>query len=224
MQRSSEGPSSREKILDVAEELFARRGFHAVGIREVADAVGLGKSTLFHHFSSKAQLRRAVLTRALERIEQRLEPALGAGGGLPDRLDACVDALIEALVEHPATARLLLRSLLEEKDPTEPSLPEAGGAQEILAEMLEGVRALLREGVESGVFRPVSVPDTLQTLIGATVFHFASGDFGASLITGPLLSTEAVRRRKREVKEFLRWGLLLERPASRPAPDREPPA
>ena len=70
-------PSSREKILEVAEALFAQRGFAAVGMREVAGAAGLGKSSLFHHFRSKALLYLAVLGRVLDRIAQRLDPVLG---------------------------------------------------------------------------------------------------------------------------------------------------
>ena len=65
-----------DKILDVAEDLFARRGFAGVGMREVADRVGLGKSSLFHHFRGKTQLYFEVLARVLDRIRVRLEPAL----------------------------------------------------------------------------------------------------------------------------------------------------
>ncbi len=43
----------REKILDAAEDLFARRGFSGVGLSEIAEAVGLGKSTLFHLVSGR---------------------------------------------------------------------------------------------------------------------------------------------------------------------------
>ncbi len=46
-------PSSREKILDVAERLFSRGGYAGVGLREVAEQAGLGKSSLFHHFNTK---------------------------------------------------------------------------------------------------------------------------------------------------------------------------
>jgi len=49
-------PSSRDKILDVAEALFARSGYSGIGMREVATEVGLGKSSLFHHFESKQSL------------------------------------------------------------------------------------------------------------------------------------------------------------------------
>jgi hypothetical protein len=53
-------------------------------------------------------------------------------------------------------------------------------------------------------------------LIGATVYHFASGEFGEGLLGGPLLSSEAVRRRKAEVKSFLKQGL-----AAAPATSKE---
>jgi hypothetical protein len=57
-------------------------------------------------------------------------------------------------------------------------------------------------------------PDAVQTLIGATVYHFASGEFGEAVLGGPLFSAEAVARRKREVKALLLHGLAS--PSSAP--------
>jgi AcrR family transcriptional regulator len=54
-------PSSREKIPEVAEARFAQRGFTGVGTGEVTEAAGLGKSSLFHHFPSRATLYRTLL-------------------------------------------------------------------------------------------------------------------------------------------------------------------
>src|SRR5438067_2453943 len=42
--------TSRDKILDAAEALFAKRGYAAIGLRELAEVVGLGKSSLLNHF------------------------------------------------------------------------------------------------------------------------------------------------------------------------------
>jgi hypothetical protein len=61
----------------------------------------------------------------------------------------------------------------------------------------------------AGEFRPASVGHTLQTLIGATVFHFASGEFGDGLIGRPIFSKSEVRRRKSEIKSLLRRGLIV---------------
>jgi AcrR family transcriptional regulator len=200
--------SSRDKILDVAEALFARRGFAGVGMREVASAVGLGKSSLFHHFRSKGQLYYEVLGRVLARIGERLAPALRREGAAADRLQRWVETLIDALAEHPTSARLLLRALVEEEEVAPEALPpEALAAERTLEALLDGVRGLLREGIERGELRDVSAAHTLQTLIGATVYHFASGELGAGVIGAPLFSAEAVRRRKSEIAALLRQGL-----------------
>lgn len=200
-------PTSREKILEVAEALFARRGFSGVGLREVAERVGLGKSSLFHHFRSKAQLYLAVIDRVLVGIEERLLIGLEAGGSPLERLDRMVDAFIDALAEQPSSARLLLRSLFEEDDFPVEAAAEAEATDRILHRILARIDGLLREGVASGVFRPSSSPHTIQSLIGATVYHFASGEFGEALIGRPLLSSDAVRKRKEEVKALIHHGL-----------------
>jgi TetR/AcrR family transcriptional regulator len=205
-------PTSRDKILEVAEAHFARRGFSGVGLREVAVAAGLGKSSLFHHFESKAQLYFEVLERVLGRIQERLQPALARPGGPLERLEGWSDALVDALAEHPTTARLLLRGLVEEEDFPDQPLPEAQRAERLLGEILQGIHGLLREGIEQGAFRKLSVPHMVQTLIGATVYHFASGEVGESIIGRPLLSAEAVHRRKQELRSLLHQGLAARPP------------
>ncbi|HSJ98188.1 MAG TPA: TetR/AcrR family transcriptional regulator [Myxococcota bacterium] len=210
-------PSSRDKILDVAEALFARRGFEGVGMREVADAAGLGKSSLFHHFRSKAQLYLAVLERLLAQLDERLRAALAAPGAPLERLDRWIDALVDALAERQPTARLLLRGLFEDDAFDAEAWSEGRDAERRIESILNGILALLREGGESGALRRTSGPHTVQTLIGATVYHFASGEFGEGLLGGPLLSADAVARRKTEVKAFLHHGL-----AAPPAPAPHP--
>jgi AcrR family transcriptional regulator len=210
-------PSSRDKILDVAEALFARRGYAAVGMREVASAAGLSKSSLFHHFSGKPELYLEALVRVLRRFRERLDPVFDAPLDPVAKLDRAVDALIDALAEHPTTARLLLRSLFEEDEfPLEPG-SQAEAVDGAIKEMLARVGDMLREGSERGAFRPVSVPHMLQSLIGLTIYHFASGELGEDVIGRPLLSAEAVRERKHEVRQLLHHGLTA--PGVRPLED-----
>jgi AcrR family transcriptional regulator len=198
---------SRDKILDCAEVLFARRGFAGIGLAEVADGVGLGKSSLFHHFPSKAELYAAVVARILDRVEQRLMRALAAGGSPVERLDRWIDAIVDLFAEHPTHARLLLRSLFEDDELTG-ELPSERQANDTIHRIAAAGAALLREGMEAGAFRPASVGHTLQTLIGATVYHFASGDMGDEMIGRPIFSASEVRRRKDEVKALFHRGLV----------------
>ena len=202
---------SRDKILDCAELLFARRGFAGIGLAEVAESVGLGKSSLFHHFHSKAELYAAVVARILARIEERLMRALAAGGTPVERLDRWIDVLTDLLAEQRTYARLLLRSLFEDDELTG-ELPEEREANEKIQRIVGAGAAVLKEGIDAGAVRPVSVGHTLQTLIGAMVYHFASGEFGDEVIGRPLFSASEVRRRKDEVKALLHHGLVTSRP------------
>src|ERR671923_2051869 len=69
------GPGARERILDAAYELFARRGIRAVGIDEVIDRAGVAKATLYRHFPSKDDLVLAFLERREERWTRGLVEA-----------------------------------------------------------------------------------------------------------------------------------------------------
>jgi len=63
----------RELLLDTAEQLFYRKGFHATGIDLIQAESGVAKTTLYKHFKSKDELIQAVLERASERVKTELE-------------------------------------------------------------------------------------------------------------------------------------------------------
>lgn len=205
---------SRNKILDAAEALFARRGYSGVGMREVAEAVGLGKSSLFHHFSGKVQLYAAVAGRILAIFDERLSAAL-AGSDVPSiKLARWIETLVDTLADHPTSARLLLRSLFED-DEHAGVTPEERYVDDTLRHLIEALSRLLADGMASGEFRRASIPHAVQSIIGLTVYHFASGEFGEELIGQSQFTPEEVRRRKREVLAFLNFGLGIQSPVTR---------
>ena len=186
---------SREKILEAAEPLFARRGFAGVGLSEVAEAAGLGKSSLFHHFKSKVALYAAVVGRLMDEIDSRMTRALATGGDPLARIDRWLDTLIDFLGENPSHARLLLRSLFEDDDLTGSS-EEEQHVDATTGRILGAAANLLREGMAAGQLRAANIGHTLQSLIGLTVFHFASGELGEELLGHSLFSPAEVKRRK----------------------------
>jgi AcrR family transcriptional regulator len=203
------GESSRDKILDAAEALFAKRGYAGVGLSEIAETVGLGKSSLFHHFTSKPQLYAAVAARILARIEARLVRSLAAGGDPLARLERWLDDLVDLLAAHPTYARLLLRSLFED-DELAGETPEEREAHRAIASMVGSVGGLLREGMAAGRLRAAHVKHLLLTLVGLVVFPFASGEFGAEVLGRDIFDGAEVRRRKRELRDLLRFGLVVD--------------
>jgi AcrR family transcriptional regulator len=98
----------REQILAAATRAFARNGFAATSLEEVATEANISKVILYRHFASKADLYRAVLDRACA----RLVAAVGAG----DYTSESVDALIRAAVEDPDGFRLLFQHAAREPE------------------------------------------------------------------------------------------------------------
>lgn len=92
-----DGARTREAILRAAEELFARRGFDATSMQQIAEAAGVARATPSYFFRSKAGLYDAVLARAVGRAQTAIAQAFEAqdGRGTPDdAVDAYVNALL----------------------------------------------------------------------------------------------------------------------------------
>jgi AcrR family transcriptional regulator len=96
-----------EGILDRAAALFARHGFEQTSLQAVADAVGLSKAGLLHHFPSKDALHAAVLSLAEVLGQRVLEQVHGLPLG-PARDRRAVETLIDVALAHPGVVSLLL--------------------------------------------------------------------------------------------------------------------
>jgi len=212
-------PDSREKILEVAEGLFAYGGYSGVGMRQLASTVGLSKSSLFHHFPSKLDLYGAVLDGVLVRIAHGLDRASSETGDPRAQLAAWIDAVVGTLSEDVPAGRLMMRALVDEEPFPAISFGQRAVAEDAqhrelmsfevrLAEILDRFSRLIEAGIADGTFRPVSIGDTILSVVGSIVFHFASGDLGDELIGESIFSRPAVERRRREVSEFILRGLL----------------
>jgi AcrR family transcriptional regulator len=100
----------REQILDAATEAFARSGFAATSLEDIAAEACVARMILYRHFGSKSELYQAVLDRMCARLEAHLEEP--AGGFT----DASIDGLLEAATESPAGFRLLFQHALREPE------------------------------------------------------------------------------------------------------------
>lgn len=91
--------SRREQILAAAAELFARHGFHGVGIDEIGAAVGVSGPALYRHFRSKDAMLGEMLTSisdvllagGLERRERTVDPAKLLGELIAFQVDFALD-------------------------------------------------------------------------------------------------------------------------------------
>jgi AcrR family transcriptional regulator len=91
--RIVDGEEQRRRIRDAARQVFAARGVEGTGLAHVADAAGMGRSSLYHYYPDRDALLRD-LARDLLRDEQALFTAILRRGGSPR---ARIERLVEAL-------------------------------------------------------------------------------------------------------------------------------
>jgi AcrR family transcriptional regulator len=105
--------STRERLLQVAEEQFARNGFAGTSFRDLGAAVGIANASITYHFPSKRKLYAAVLSRVAESV-QRVTADLAAEGSDPvERIRLMVDRVAAWGEANPGYMQLIVRELME---------------------------------------------------------------------------------------------------------------
>ena len=159
-------PGGAQAILEAARTLFARHGYEGVSIREVAQAAGVSKAAVFHHFPSKEDLYLEVLRSACEECLQDLEAWMNEADSLEQRLRGFVRGHFRWLLEREALARLILREVVEGEPGRGKALAQRVFSRSFqrLVDLLEANREALREGVD-----PAQVA---LLVVGWNVFFF----------------------------------------------------
>jgi AcrR family transcriptional regulator len=98
----------RQQILDAATRAFARTGFAATSLDDIAAEAGVSHVILYRHFASKADLYRAVLDRACTRLSETV--------GIDQFDDSSIPNLLQAAAADPDAFRLLFRHAAREPE------------------------------------------------------------------------------------------------------------
>jgi len=95
----AKGLDLKETILDAAEGLFARHGFHGVTTRQVAAEAGVDTALIHYYFGAKRELFDAVFLRRAEILNQAREASMNAYVRAHDSAGMTVEGVIEAFIE-----------------------------------------------------------------------------------------------------------------------------
>ncbi|RBY94266.1 TetR/AcrR family transcriptional regulator [Blastococcus sp. TBT05-19] len=96
-----------EGILDRAAALFARQGYVKTSLQDIADAVGLSKAGLLHHFPSKDALRDGVVAQ-VDTVARRVLEAVQHLPAGRERDHLGVAVVLDAALAHPGLVALLI--------------------------------------------------------------------------------------------------------------------
>lgn len=202
----SEGEGPRQRIHAAALRLFARYGYDGTSLQQIADEVGLHKSSLFHHYRSKAEIAAEVYATGIERVLELVRRRLRDDD--PPQLESIL-ALADDLVEHfaaePHVARLVMSVIVS---PNDSDLDEAiSGADADAFDELSGILIdWIVRARQAGVIRHVNARQTLYNVFGVMLFYPAAvDDADREAIAGPEpFSPKHTAIRKHELRILLR--------------------
>lgn len=83
-----------------ATRLFRQRGFHATSMQDLGEALGMNRGSLYHYITAKDELLWAILTRALDRLEERVLPILATDARAVDRLTDAIHEHLRVAADH----------------------------------------------------------------------------------------------------------------------------
>jgi AcrR family transcriptional regulator len=167
---------ARERILDSAYELFARKGVRGVGIDEVVERADVAKATLYRHFPSKDDLALAFLARREERWTRAwVEAEARRRGATPEeRLLAIFDVFDEWFRGAEFEGCSFINVLLETAD-REHALRRASAAH------LANIRTIVGElAAEAGLREPEVFAHSWHILMKGAIVAAAEGDADAA--------------------------------------------
>ena len=145
--------TARQRFLDTAAELFARDGYHATSIRDIARAMGVTPGAVYAHFASKAEVLLAVYDAGVSQIGEAVDAVMEAGGAPWEILERACCRHLEAVLADSGYARVVIRVL-------------PGDVEEVSAKLTE-----LRAGYEARFRRLICTLD-LAAGVDRTLFRF----------------------------------------------------
>ena len=151
--------STRGALIDAARELFAARGYAAVGTEEIVRRAGVTRGALYHHFDGKRELLAAVYEQMEAEIAARLGESVTPGAGALETLEAGAEMFLDHCLE-PEVQRIVLLDA--------PAVLGWERWREIGARYGLGlIEGLLRVGMEQGEIRRQPVEPLAHALLGA---------------------------------------------------------
>ncbi len=162
--RPSSGGGSRRLILDTAARLLRSGGYHQTTLREIAEAVGIRKASLYYHFASKEEIVEEVANDGVRFVHEAVIDALALlqEASPRQRLEAAIRAHLTALHGHGDYTCASIKAFSFGPTPAPESVRAVRRAYE------DVWRGLIAELQEAGAIASERAPDALRLfLLGA---------------------------------------------------------
>lgn len=156
--------TSAERILSTALDLFAVKGYDATAVREICEAAGITKPTLYHFFGSKDGVLRALVEGGFEQFRALVRAAIETPGSFRDRVKVLARSVFESASRKPRFWRFM-HSVIWAPPGTAPS--HAEGCAEFYDGVVGALAVAAQEAVASGELRPGPIEARMLILMGS---------------------------------------------------------
>jgi len=146
---AAEATRTRARVLRQAQRLFARKGYGATSLRELAKAAGVRMFTIQHHFGSKQRLYAEMIRRWDDDVRALVSGVLGESAHAADLVGRVVDALFDYFLANRARVALNARAVLGEGVPRRLVLSDRNWVRFVNAEL--DTHRLSASGLDTGL-------------------------------------------------------------------------
>ena len=159
-------------ILRAAAQLFSTIGYDGVSMRSVAEAAGVSKANIYHHFASKEALYLEILHARAGELETLVRKLEASTGDFDASIGDFALAHLQHLMENDMASRLMIREAFSGDDERSRMLVER-----VVGGIYERMVAIFEQGQRSGSLRRELDPALCAMLLmGADVFFFQARD------------------------------------------------
>ncbi|MFI5778639.1 TetR/AcrR family transcriptional regulator [Nocardia sp. NPDC051570] len=164
------GGGTKEAIREAAVKLFSNRGFDQTSLREVADAVGITKASLYYHYASKLDLLLAIIEPIFDDLQAVVDSAERLDYG-PDAVREVFTRQLHTLLRHRTAGALCVRDMVAIVNAIGNRLPDMVDMHRRLCSWLAGPDAS-----DQALLRASAAVEVLGTVLWSRELVPAAGD------------------------------------------------
>ncbi|HEY2940032.1 MAG TPA: TetR/AcrR family transcriptional regulator [Gaiellaceae bacterium] len=202
--RSNAQEDKRRLLLDAAVRVFARKGYHAARVGDIAEEAGVAYGLLYHYFDSKEDVLRSVFRETWRALIGTIKSVEAASDSAPEQLRKVAEILLRSWRRDPDLVRVLVLEVTRSQ--------HLEGEMDEIVESFAAIQEIVERGQADGSMRP-----DLDARLTSYVFYGAVEEFLTGWVLGRLPDSEDdVARAERTLVEIVTGGLAPDR-ATAPA-------
>ena len=166
LEKPSERAANEQSIKKAALKLFSEKGFYSTSTRELTEAAGVSKGTLYWYWKSKEEVAFSLVSDMLGDFLELIERARDEKGPVIERMERMVAAVAELYYKETDYLRLLWKFRADRHYIFSPDYTEK--VTSYYVRIRKGLESLVEQGMKSGEFRKVDSKQMAFIILGVT--------------------------------------------------------